>query len=85
MLQLHTWATLDGRKISIMPEELGVPYELCPVNIAKDEQLKPEYVALNQNSKIPVLVDPEGPEGAPITLAALPTSRFTRGRPERAS
>jgi GSH-dependent disulfide-bond oxidoreductase len=69
MLKLYTWATPNGRKVSIMLEELGLSYEVHPVNITKGEQLRPEFHALNVNNKIPVLVDPEGEGGDGLVLA----------------
>ena len=57
MLRLHTWNTPNGRKISIALEELGVPYEVRPVDLGKNEQMRPEFLALNPNHKIPVLED----------------------------
>jgi GSH-dependent disulfide-bond oxidoreductase len=69
MLRLYTWGTPNGRKISIMIEELRVPYAVHPVDITKNEQFRPEFLALNPNNKIPVLVDPEGPEGEPLVLS----------------
>ena len=68
MIDLYTWTTPNGRKVSIMLEELGVPYNVHAVNIGKNEQFKPEFVAINPNSKIPAIVDPEGPDGEPISL-----------------
>ena len=68
MIDLYTWTTPNGRKVSIMLEELGLPYHVHPVNIGQREQFKPEYVAINPNSKIPAIVDPEGPDGKPMTL-----------------
>jgi GST-like protein len=59
MLRLHTWTTPNGRKISIALEELGLRYEVKPVNLQKEEQLRPEFLALNPNHKIPVLEDGE--------------------------
>lgn len=57
MLRLHTWTTPNGRKISIALEELGVPYEVRPVDLSKNEQLSPAFLKLNPNHKIPVLED----------------------------
>jgi GSH-dependent disulfide-bond oxidoreductase len=68
MIDLYTWSTPNGRKVSIMLEELGLPYHVHPVNIGKDDQFKPEFVAINPNSKIPAIVDPEGPEGKPVSM-----------------
>lgn len=57
MLRLHTWTTPNGRKISIALEELGLPYELRLVDLGANEQMKPDFLALNPNHKIPVLED----------------------------
>ena len=57
MIRLHTWTTPNGRKISIALEELGLAYEVVPVNLGENEQLKPGFRALNPNHKIPVLED----------------------------
>jgi GSH-dependent disulfide-bond oxidoreductase len=67
-IQLHTWPTPNGWKITIMLEECGLPYALVPVNIGKGDQFKPEFLALSPNNKIPAIVDPDGPGGEPITL-----------------
>jgi GSH-dependent disulfide-bond oxidoreductase len=68
MIDLYTWSTPNGRKVSIMLEELGLPYRVHPINIGKGDQFKPEYVAINPNSKIPAIVDSEGPDGAPLRM-----------------
>jgi GST-like protein len=68
MIQLYTWATPNGKKISIMLEEVELPYEVHPINIAKGDQLKPEYLAINPNNKIPAIIDTEGPGGKPLKL-----------------
>jgi len=68
MIDLYTWTTPNGRKVSIMLEELALPYRVHPVNIGKGEQFVPEYVKINPNSKIPSIVDPEGPDGRPIAM-----------------
>ncbi len=57
MIDLYTWSTPNGRKVSIMLEECGLPYEVHPVNIGKDEQLRPEFLAISPNNKIPAIVD----------------------------
>ena len=59
MIHLYTWTTPNGRKVSIALEELGLPYEVRPVNLGANEQLTPEFLALNPNHKIPVLKDDE--------------------------
>lgn len=68
MIDLYTWGTSNGRKASIMLEECGLPYRVHPINIGQGDQFKPEFVAINPNSKIPAIVDPDGPEGKPFTL-----------------
>ena len=64
MIDLYTWGTPNGRKVSIMLEELGLPYKVHAINILKDDQFKPEFIAINPNSKIPAIVDPDGPGGS---------------------
>ncbi len=68
MIQLYTFATPNGHKVSIMLEELGLPYEVTVVDIRKDDQFKPEFLAVNPNNKIPAIVDREGPGGQPLTV-----------------
>ena len=67
-IDLYTWKTPNGRKVSIMLEELALPYETHTVNIGQDEQFAPDFLAISPNNKIPAIVDPEGPDGAPISL-----------------
>src|SRR2546425_3668149 len=68
MIELYTWSTPNGRKVSIMLEECGLPYRVHRIDIGKGDQFTPEYVAINPNSKIPSIVDPEGPDGEPLEL-----------------
>ncbi len=68
MIDLYTWTTPNGRKVSILLEELGLPYRVHAINIGKDDQFKPEYIKINPNSKIPSIVDPDGPDGKPIAM-----------------
>lgn len=68
MIDLFTWSTPNGRKVSIMLEELGLPYTVNPIDITKDQQFAPEFIRVNPNSKIPAIVDHEGPEGRSYTL-----------------
>jgi len=68
MIDLYTWTTPNGRKASIMLEETGLPYRVHPIDISKGDQFKPEFVAINPNSKIPAIVDEEGPDGRPINV-----------------
>jgi GST-like protein len=68
MIQLYTWGTPNGKKVSIMLEEIELPYEVHPINIGQGDQFKPEYLAINPNNKIPSIIDPDGPGGKPLTL-----------------
>lgn len=68
MIDLYTWGTPNGRKVSIMLEECALPYRSHPVDIGKGQQHDPAFVAINPNSKIPAIVDAEGPGGKPFTL-----------------
>jgi GST-like protein len=68
MIQLYTWGTPNGKKVSIMLEEVGLAYEVHPVNLGASDQFKPEYLAINPNNKIPAIVDSAGPGGRPFTL-----------------
>ena len=68
MIDLYTWSTPNGRKVSIMLEECGLPYRVHTVNIGKDEQFKPAFLAINPNNRIPAIVDSEGPDGKPLPL-----------------
>jgi len=68
MIQLYTWGTPNGKKVSIMLEEIGLPYEVHAINIGQGDQFKPEYLAINPNNKIPSIIDPDGPDGKPFTL-----------------
>jgi len=67
-LQLYSVPTPNGVKVSIMLEEIGLPYEVHAINIGKNETWIPEYLALNPNGKIPAIIDPDGPGGAPLAL-----------------
>jgi len=68
MIQLYTWGTPNGKKASIMLEEVGLPYEVRPINIGQGDQFKPDYLAINPNNKIPSIIDTDGPGGKPFTL-----------------
>ena len=67
-IELYTWSTPNGWKIPIMLEECGLPYRVVPVNIGKGEQMAPDFLAISPNNKIPAIVDPDGPGGAPISV-----------------
>jgi len=68
MIDLYTWSTPNGRKVSIMLEECGLAYRTHKVDIGKGDQFREEFVALNPNSKIPAIVDYEGPNGKALKL-----------------
>jgi GSH-dependent disulfide-bond oxidoreductase len=68
LIDLYTWSTPNGRKVSIMLEECALPYRVHPIDIGKGDQCKPDFVAIDPNSKIPAIVDQEGPEGKPFPL-----------------
>ena len=68
MIQLYTWGTPNGKKVSIMLEEVGISYEVHPINLQKGDQFTPAYLAVNPNNKIPSIIDTDGPGGQPLTL-----------------
>jgi GST-like protein len=68
VIDVYTWTTGNGRKIPIFMEEAGTPYRLVMVDIHNGEQHTPEFIKVNPNSKIPAIVDPDGPGGKPLTL-----------------
>jgi GST-like protein len=67
MITLYTWTTPNGRKPAIMLEELGVPYQVKTINIGKDEQFAPSFLAISPNNKIPAIVD-EDDDGGPLAI-----------------
>jgi len=67
-LQLYSVPTPNGVKVSIALEEIGLPYEVHAINIGQNETWTPEYLSLNPNGKIPAIIDPHGPGGAPLAL-----------------
>lgn len=67
-ITLYFWTTPNGFKISIMLEELGAPYVVKFVELGKGEQRSPEFLAVSPNSKIPAIVDPDGPDGNPLAI-----------------
>jgi GST-like protein len=68
VIDVYTWTTGNGRKIPIFMEETDTPYRLIMVDIHNGEQHKPEFIKINPNSKIPAIVDHDGPGGKPLTL-----------------
>jgi GST-like protein len=67
-ITLYYWPTPNGHKISIMLEELGVPYRVQPVDIGKGQQFEPAFLKLSPNNRIPAILDPDGPGGRPISV-----------------
>jgi GST-like protein len=95
MIEVYSWATPNGHKVHIMLEECGLPYRVHPVDIGAGAQFDPDFLAISPNNKIPAITDPDGPDGAPISLfesgaillyLAAKTGRFlpegTRGKYE---
>jgi GST-like protein len=81
MIDLYTWSTPNGRKASIMLEECGLEYETHPINIGKDEQLAPAFLAISPNNKIPAIVDHDNglslmESGAILLYLAKKTGKF---------
>jgi len=68
MIEVYSWATPNGHKVHIMLEECGLPYRAIPVNIGAGAQFDPSFLAISPNNKIPAIVDPDGPDGRPISL-----------------
>jgi GST-like protein len=68
MIELYTAGTPNGWKVSIALEELGMPYTVHPVDISAGDQFEPAFLAISPNNKMPAIVDPDGPDGKPISL-----------------
>ena len=68
MIELYTDTTPNGYKVSIMLEEVGLPYNAHHVDIGKGDQFKPEFLKLSPNNKIPAIVDGDGPGGKPYGM-----------------
>jgi len=68
VIELHTWNTPNGRKISVALEEMGLPYRVKVIDITKDQQFEPAFLEISPNNRIPAIVDPEGPGNAPISV-----------------
>ena len=67
-IELWAYNTPNGRKISVALEEMGLPYTVRVVDITKDQQFAPDFLAISPNNKIPAIIDPDGPDGAPISV-----------------
>ena len=68
MIELHAFNTPNGRKISVALEEMGLPYKVHVVDITKDRQFDPAFLAISPNNRIPAIEDDEGPGGKPISV-----------------
>lgn len=67
-IDLYYWPTPNGWKIAIALEEMGLPYTLHLVNIGAGEQFTPEFLAISPNNRMPAIVDPDGPDGKPVSI-----------------
>ena len=67
-IEFHYWPTPNGWKIAIALEEMGLPYNLHLVNIGAGDQFRPEFLKISPNNRMPAIVDPEGPDGKPISI-----------------
>ena len=68
MIDVYSWPTPNGHKVHIMLEECGLPYRVHAVDIGAGDQFKPAFLAISPNNKIPAIVDPQGPDGQPISV-----------------
>jgi GSH-dependent disulfide-bond oxidoreductase len=68
MIEVYSWATPNGHKVHIMLEECGLPYHVTAVDIGAGDQFKADFLAISPNNKVPAIVDPDGPDGQPISL-----------------
>lgn len=68
MIDVYTWPTPNGHKVHIMLEECGLSYRALPINIGKGDQFQPDFLKISPNNKIPAIIDPEGPDGQPISV-----------------
>jgi len=68
MIEVYSWPTPNGHKVHIMLEECGLPWRAHAIDIGAGDQFKPGFLAISPNNKIPAIVDPDGPDGQPISL-----------------
>ena len=68
MIEVYSWPTPNGHKVHIMLEECRLPYRVIPVDIGAGDQFDAKFLAISPNNKIPAIVDPDGPDGRPISL-----------------
>jgi glutathione S-transferase len=67
-IEIFYWPTPNGHKVTIACEEMGLPYEIRPVNIGRGEQFEPDFLAISPNNRMPAITDPDGPDGEPISI-----------------
>ena len=67
-IKVYYWPTPNGHKVTIALEEMGLPYEIVPVNIGRGEQFEQDFLAISPNNRMPAIVDPDGPGGSPISV-----------------
>jgi GST-like protein len=68
MIEVYSWPTPNGHKVHVMLEECALPYKAVAVDIGKGDQFRSDFLAISPNNKIPAIVDPDGPDGQPISL-----------------
>ena len=68
MIDLYYWGTPNGHKITIALEEMGLSYQILPVNILENDQFQPDFLAISPNNKIPAIVDQDGPDHRSISI-----------------
>jgi len=68
MIDLYYWPTPNGQKVTIALEEMGLEYSIKPVNIGKGDQFTPDFLVFSPNNRIPAIIDPDGPDGKPISV-----------------
>ncbi len=68
MIELYFWPTPNGWKVSIALEEMELPYKTHLINIGKGDQFDPEFLKISPNNRMPAIVDPDGPDGAPVSV-----------------
>ncbi len=68
MIDIYFWPTPNGYKITVMCEEVGLKYNIIPVNIGAGDQFKPEFLKISPNNRMPAIIDPDGPDGKPIAI-----------------
>ncbi len=68
MIEVYSWPTPNGHKVHIMLEECGLSYRAIPIDIGAGDQFKPDFLCISPNNKIPAIVDPNGPDGQPMSM-----------------